>query len=559
MSYLSLARKYRPQVFGEIVGQGHVATTLTNAILMDRVAHAYLFAGPRGVGKTSCARILAKSLNCEKGPTAKPCLTCPSCMEIARGSGMDVIEIDGASNRGIDEIRSLRENTKFVSLRGKFRVYIIDEVHMLTPEAFNALLKTLEEPPPHVKFIFATTMSYKVPPTIVSRCQRFDFRKISVKEITEKLKEIREKESLAMTDEAAFLIAKSADGSLRDAEVVLDQLLSFAKGKVEASDAVKVLGLLEQGILFEIADSMLNNEKGKLLKLINALTGSGKDPIFITTSIIGHFRDILMVKAIKDGASSYMAVSEENYKRLEEQGEKLSIDEILYINYTLFAAIDLMKKTNLSQIPLEISLIKLVERDKLGSIKEALGRLTDLEKKLAEGDFREEEAPRKLEKVEEIQEPTRVPKIEIAAERDILLLQEIKNSWGKILNFIKSKKMSLGTFLAEGLLLKVKDNVLAVGFNENNSLHKDTLEENTNKKFVEEAIKNILGESVFLDIKTVEGEEAGPPLVPNGEESGPGEGEDRRANAIDPIVESAMEIFDGKVVGVKAAEKAEKT
>ncbi|MDD5437493.1 MAG: DNA polymerase III subunit gamma/tau, partial [Candidatus Omnitrophica bacterium] len=219
MSYIAFARKYRPQTFDDIIGQSHVTTTLKNAISQDRVAHAYLFAGPRGVGKTTAARILAKALNCEKGPTTKPCNTCASCKEITQGSSLDILEIDGASNRGIDEIRNLRDNVKFAPAKGKFKVYIIDEVHMLTPEAFNALLKTLEEPPKHVKFIFATTQAHKVPPTILSRCQRFDFRRIGSAQIVENLKKIVGAEALEINDEALGLIARYSDGGMRDAQV----------------------------------------------------------------------------------------------------------------------------------------------------------------------------------------------------------------------------------------------------------------------------------------------------------------------------------------------------
>ena len=208
MSYIVFARKYRPQAFDEVVGQSHITTTLKNAIAQNRVAHAYIFAGPRGVGKTTTARILAKALNCEKGPTDNPCNKCPSCNEITQGISLDILEIDGASNRGIDEIRNLRENVKFSPSKGRFKVYIIDEVHMLTSEAFNALLKTLEEPPPHAKFIFATTQAHKVPPTILSRCQRFDFRRISIKDIVESLKVIAKKEGIKVDDEVLILIAK---------------------------------------------------------------------------------------------------------------------------------------------------------------------------------------------------------------------------------------------------------------------------------------------------------------------------------------------------------------
>jgi DNA polymerase-3 subunit gamma/tau len=250
MSYTVFALKWRPKNFDEIIGQNHIVATLKNAILKNRLAHAYLFAGPRGVGKTSTARILAKALNCKVGPTAQPCLKCPSCNEIATGRSLDCIEIDGASNRGIDEIRVLRENVKFSPVGGKFKIYIIDEVHMLTQEAFNALLKTLEEPPEFVKFIFATTAPHKVIPTILSRCQRFDFRRIPALEISAQLERIASSEKVAVEEEVLFAIAKSSDGSLRDAESVLDQLISFSKEKISLKDVVSVLGLVEQESLF---------------------------------------------------------------------------------------------------------------------------------------------------------------------------------------------------------------------------------------------------------------------------------------------------------------------
>ena len=217
MSYIVFARKWRPQNFDEIIGQEHIATTLKNAIELNRVAHAYLFSGPRGTGKTSTARILAKALNCASGPTPTPCNNCTPCKEITSGISLDCIEIDGASNRGIDEVRALRENVKFAPSGGKFKIYIIDEVHMLTSEAFNALLKTLEEPPAHIKFIFATTRPYKLLPTILSRCQRFDFKRIPLELITSKLKKITAEEKINATEEALFYIAKAAGGSMRDA------------------------------------------------------------------------------------------------------------------------------------------------------------------------------------------------------------------------------------------------------------------------------------------------------------------------------------------------------
>jgi len=553
MTYLSLARKYRPQEFDEIVGQEHIAITLKNAIAMNRVAHAYLFAGPRGVGKTSTARILAKSLNCEKGPTDKPCQKCPSCLEISQGVGFDVIEIDGASNRGIDEIRNLKENIKFASVRGKFRIYIIDEVHMLTQEAFNALLKTLEEPPQHVKFIFATTRPYKVLPTIMSRCQRFDFRKISTQDLAKKLEEIKKKESLKIKSDAIFLIARTSDGSMRDAEMILDQLLSFTKSEIRSEDVSKILGLLQEDALFSIADCMINNEKGKMLDTVNELTSSGKDPIFIASGIINHFRNLMVAKLAKDKKGASASLSEEDYRRLQEQSRGFSLDEILYITYTLSAAIDLMKKTSLSQIPLEIALVKLCEKGRLISIKEILGKLSNIESGASSP------APQILPEPVEAEKPVEKPPVvaeeEVAAEKDILTLQKMKTSWHKILNLIKNKKMSLATFFSEGAFLHVKDNILTVGFNKNNILHKEAVESDPNKKFIEDIIKNVTGENILLNIISVEGELAGKAETTSREEEPSQEPPAERSNRIEPIVESAIDIFDGRIIDIREKRK----
>src|SRR5438105_8229984 len=298
--YTVLARRYRPQQFGDLVGQEPIAQALRNAIASNRVAHAYLFTGARGVGKTSTARILAKALNCVKGPTATPCDECELCRAIASGEDMDVLEIDGASNRGIDEVRELRQNVQYRPSRSRYKIYIIDEVHMLTREAFNALLKTLEEPPPHVKFIFATTEAHKIPVTILSRCQRFDFAGIGTGRIVERLKEIVASEKLQADDEALDLVARRAGGSMRDAQSLLDQLLAFGGERLTTDQVHQLLGTAHDERILDLASAVLNHDAKRSLEQLADAANEGLQLGELVDQLIGYWRD-LMVTNSTDG------------------------------------------------------------------------------------------------------------------------------------------------------------------------------------------------------------------------------------------------------------------
>jgi DNA polymerase-3 subunit gamma/tau len=289
-----LARKWRPQTFDEVVGQGHVTRTLKNAITAGRVAHAFLFVGPRGVGKTSLARIFAKSLNCANGPTVEPCGKCPSCTQIAAGSDMDVMEIDGASNTGVDNVRELREAARYAPTKSRFKVYVIDEVHMLSTGAFNALLKTLEEPPPHVKFIFATTEVQKVPATILSRCQRFDLRRISVPDIAGHLGTIAKAEKVKLDDDALYAIARGAEGGLRDAESALDQLMAFCGKHITEADVLSVFGLVSRQVLEDLAAAVLKGDAGAIVRIIAEQDAGGRDLQRLALELLEHLRHVLV-------------------------------------------------------------------------------------------------------------------------------------------------------------------------------------------------------------------------------------------------------------------------
>ena len=298
MAHVVLYRKWRPQTFVDLLGQDHVTKTLTNAIKNNHIAHAYLFCGPRGTGKTTAARLIAKALNCEKGVSSNPCNECMSCTSITRGASMDVIEIDAASNRGIEEIRNLREQVKFASTGSRYKVYIIDEFHMLTTEAANAFLKTLEEPPPNVIFVLATTEAHKILPTILSRCQRFDFRKISLSAILNRLNQIVVSEKIPVTEKALSAIARQAQGGMRDALSLLDQISSFSADGETVSDELvyQMLGMLKEDILLDLGNAIAENQAARVIEILNDLLNNGNDALSIVRETTNFFRDLLLIK-----------------------------------------------------------------------------------------------------------------------------------------------------------------------------------------------------------------------------------------------------------------------
>ncbi|MBM3856634.1 MAG: DNA polymerase III subunit gamma/tau [Verrucomicrobia bacterium] len=361
MSYRVFARKYRPQKFAELVGQAPIIQTLQNAITSNRLAQAYLFVGPRGVGKTSTARIFAKALNCVKGPTIDPCGVCDACLEIAEGRNLDVLEIDGASNNSVESIRTLRENAAFAPAQGKYKIYLIDEVHMLTTAAFNALLKTLEEPPPHVKFLFATTEAQKVPATIVSRCQRFDLHRLSEELMAKHLLEIATKEKINLTPEAAQALAHGADGALRDAESMLDQVVSFCGNKIEASDVQEVFGFTPRETVHQLATAVFQNDTPTALALLLEQSNAGKDLSRLLADFIGFVRDLLVEKVSPTSDDSFFAKlgtlvsTEKLLSLLEELGNaegrlRWSTNKKLQLDIIIIKAIHLLQEVSLSDV-----------------------------------------------------------------------------------------------------------------------------------------------------------------------------------------------------------------
>lgn len=382
MSYLAIARKYRPATFGEIVGQEHVTRTLRNAITSDRIHHAYLFCGARGVGKTTAARALAKALNCENGPTPDPCGTCGSCVEISNGSSPDLIEIDGASNNSVDDVRDLRETVHYAPARGGFKVYLVDEVHMLSKAAFNALLKTLEEPPPKVVFIFATTEPHRILDTILSRVQRFDFKRIGIGALVARLQEIATAEGAMLSDTALRWIARAGDGSMRDAQSLLDKVISFGGSGQDAleDDAVaEILGLIDRSLLYSFVDGLLSGEPGQCLDAIEQVYGFGHELSQFTSDLLELLRDATFV-AMAKGAEKHLEASDDEVARLRELVGQTPPEQLTRIFNALLDVHDQVSRAMRPRMVLEMAVARLATTRPVQPVSELLARLEALER-----------------------------------------------------------------------------------------------------------------------------------------------------------------------------------
>jgi DNA polymerase-3 subunit gamma/tau len=378
VNYEVFARKYRPQTFDDLVGQNHVSRTLKNAVAQNRLAHAYLFVGPRGVGKTSTARILAKSLNCINGPTITPCGVCDNCREIAGGNSLDVIEIDGASNNSVEDVRQLRENVRYAPAKGRYKIYLIDEVHMLSSAAFNALLKTLEEPPEHVKFIFATTEPQKVLATILSRCQRFDLHRIPANLIAQHLQFIAKKEKITLQPAAAHAIARGAEGGLRDAESMLDQLVAFCGEKIAESDVLNVFGFTSEQTVSDLTGRILRGETPEAIDLLNEQSEAGKDMMRLMADLIAYLRDLLVFKVKPDALNE--DVDPDVQKSLAAHAELISTDRLLELIDQFATAEGRMKWAPNKKLHFEVAIIKAIQslgQATLDEVIEKLGELRD--------------------------------------------------------------------------------------------------------------------------------------------------------------------------------------
>ncbi|MBP1994977.1 DNA polymerase III subunit gamma/tau [Paenibacillus eucommiae] len=527
MAHIALYRTWRSQVFREVVGQKHITQTLQNSLRENRLSHAYLFSGPRGTGKTSTAKILAKAVNCEKGPNEEPCNECSACLRITEGSVMDVVEIDAASNRGVEEIRDIRDRVKYAPTEVRQKVYIIDEVHMLTTEAFNALLKTLEEPPAHVMFILATTEPHRLPATIISRCQRFDFRRVSLEEQVQRLQYVCEQEQISIDEEALHYIARLSDGGMRDALSLLDQSASFAADRIAISDILSITGGVASDQFEKLVKAIKDKDLGAALELIDRFMQEGKSADKCMESLIEYFRDLLMVRMVPNSP----AVTERIFDlpHLQSVASSFSPSDMMRMIEVLNHYQSEMKYSVQPQTMLEIAVMKVSEIHSLQSgpsdllqtsasptaavpsqqsnlLQEMSAKLLKLEDQLA-ALMKSGVAVQSADAVSKAPTPKAPPASVPSRKSGLKLdayLQAVQGEetrmalmkWGQILGTVKEKKITVHAWLVNGDLVCSQGDSLLVAFK--NEMHRDTTEKPENKQLIEQVITAVLGKPFRL-------------------------------------------------------------
>ena len=501
----ALYRVYRPKTFEDVVGQEHIVKTLKNQIKNNNIGHAYLFSGTRGTGKTSTAKIFARAVNCLNPINEEPCNECEICVDTLNDNIMDIVEIDAASNNSVDDIRELRESVKYTPSKAKYKVYIIDEVHMLSQGAFNALLKTLEEPPSYVIFILATTEPHKIPATILSRCQRFDFKRVSSKDIADRMSYICEKENIQAEDKALSLIARNSQGALRDALSILDQCMSFGNDRIEYNDVIELLGTVNIDELFQLSQSIIDEDTKKSLQILNEFIIWGKDIRNLINDLIDHFRNLMVCKVSKD-LDEIISLPEESIERLKEQSKTININDLIRILNILSETQDSMKSSSNTRILAEVTMMKIAQ-PMFDESKEALiKRIENLEKIIESGNIKvvtvqnESEtntSPQRVQ-VDEPQERKEDIVYEEVKSEDVKL---VESSWKKVIQKIKEdKKLSIAALLREVSSFNVKDNILYLIFNDNFSFARSRLNSKETIDYIESIIREILNRSFNIQI-----------------------------------------------------------
>lgn len=562
MSYLVLARKYRPQTFEEVIGQDHITRTLANAISSDRVAHAILFSGPRGTGKTTVARILAKTMNCKKGPAPIPCNECRSCKEITSGRAVDVYEIDGASNNSVDQIRELRENVRYMPAHSLYKIYIIDEVHMLSKSAFNALLKTLEEPPSHVMFIFATTEPNKIPITILSRCQKHDFRRISLESISKHMSTLCSKEGIDIKNESLELIAREADGSMRDALSLLDQVMACLEGTITNDRIVDILGVIDRKNLFAISSAIISGNVSAILDILDDIYVHGHDMKKLYSDLVEHFRNLLVVK-MGNKISKLVDLPAHEIDLMKNQVKDISEAYLNQLFNILFNEETTIGFSAQPKIALEMAFVKMFQIKPALTIDELIDKLNTLRqetgpiqgKELCETQARYTPEKSKIEPPDTPQHkkdklpdtPDRQQDIKETENQGAATISnssfDLNSTWNRLFEIISKKHPSLAANLANCTLKSLTDQSLEIEVN-GNAFNAQMVRRSKNMTILKNICKDFFSKNMKI-------------IITEKIDSNNTKNKKKRDNHLKkealshPLITDAIEIFNGKAVDVK--------
>jgi DNA polymerase III subunit gamma/tau len=568
MSYQALYRVWRPQSFEDVVGQEHITKTIQNALMQDKLSHAYLFSGPRGTGKTSAAKIIAKAVNCERAPVSEPCNECDACRGITNGTISDVLEIDAASNTGVDDIRDIRDKVKFAPSSVTYKVYIIDEVHMLSTGAFNALLKTLEEPPSHVIFILATTEPHKIPATIVSRCQRFDFKRISSQSIIGRMKKVVDANGTEVEEEALQLLARAAEGGMRDALSLLDQAISYSDERVRVEDVLSVTGSASQKHLSDMAEAFLEKDVSKALTISTDLLQEGKDPVRFLGDLIYYYRDMLLYKAAPQLEELLERVStDESFERLASSTETESIYSIIS---QLNQAQQEMKWTNHPKIFLETTFIKICYQKREGgtaqtenpSVEPLLQRIEQLEQeltKMKQGGWTsngsagnaDQEAPKEKRVIRTQGGASHGQVKEMLKKAKKPNLVQIKGMWGEILDKIRSEKVSAYALLSSAEPVACSDQMFLLAFQ--HEIHRQMASQDNNRSYVEGAVYSTIGKNLsMLSILDPEWQKLKAEFIKEQQQGQPSSEEQEMKE--DPLITEAIKLVGDDLIEIKEEE-----
>jgi DNA polymerase III subunit gamma/tau len=567
MSYLVLARKYRPQSFADVVKQDHVTQTLSHAISSGRVAHAILFTGPRGTGKTTIARILAKALNCQQGPTVSPCNVCRSCMEITSGQAVDVFEIDGASNNSVDQVRDLRDNVRYMPSHSRYKIYIIDEVHMLTAAAFNALLKTLEEPPAHVLFMFATTEPQKIPLTILSRCQRHDLRRIDTRSILEHLQALCLKEAVDIPPESLLVVSQEAGGSMRDALSLLDQILSFSEGKITHDLVISLLGVIDRQFLFDFSQAVLNGDISEILNLLETGYENGLDLKRLYNSLVEHFRNLLVVKISKK-AQQLVDVPPHEIDRMQQQVKSVSVSSLNHIFDMLFSEEATLRYSSLPKLALELIFFRIIQTRPSLPINDLIEKLDLLRKEFhhpSHPQLVEEQRPYAIpepepepesEQMRPLSEPEPKPRAAVHPEppeknpQQLLQIEALESESAldaalkRIVDKVSETSPALAPVLSRSRLKNIENHTLEIHFS-GNGFNLNRIRQPKNEALLKSVISQLFERPVKLVIQAEK-----EPLPENQVRAS--QTQYLRQEALNhPLVADVIEIFGGTVVDIK--------